>query len=393
MKTLHRRIHYIPLVWLLVWHATGWGKETTPPTSAPTREEIQAIVKETVAESTGPRITDEGLQLVSSHLWKVMLAGLFQAWYQWSDDAPNATYGMTNASAHHLFRIRRAELKLTGSYREKLSFTVMIDPTKSLFQNQTLTDSAGNTVVAAQPRADGSILQDLILTFRYIPYHDVSIGQMKMPTSLEGFGSSAKLVFAERAISTRQLGERRDVGIVVTGKPLPQLHYELGVFNGEGPNALERGDFKDLVGRITVRPTKALHVAGWYHRGRLGDPEGKAYRYGAEARAAFGRFMVQGEYLRGAGGSCGTGVTCHGAYGLVSADVIKQTRLGVQAVGRFEFFDPDRATGNDMRYASTLGVNLLLPDHHAKIQANYTETEFQGPGRNHAAFLAVQFAL
>ncbi|MBI4239330.1 MAG: hypothetical protein HY696_13055 [Deltaproteobacteria bacterium] len=381
----------MPLLWSMFLHSPSWGKEAPPP--IPTREEIQTIVRETVAESTGPKITEEGLQLVSSHLWKVMLAGLFQAWYQWSDDAPNTTYGMTNPNAHHMFRLRRTELKLTGSFRDKLSFTVMIDPTKSLFQNQTLTDSAGNTVVAAQPRADGSILQDLVLTFRYIPYHDVAIGQMKMPTSLEGFGSSAKLAFAERAIVTRQIGERRDLGLVVTGKPIPQLHYELGIFNGEGPNAFDRGDFKDLVGRITIRPLKALHFAGWYHRGRIGDPESPNYRYGAEARATMGRFVLQGEYLRGSGGGCGTGMRCHGAYGFVSADVIKKERLGVQALGRFEFFDPDRGVGNDIRYASTLGVNLLLPDHHAKIQVNYTETEFEGPGRNHAAFLAVQFAL
>ena len=46
-----------------------------------------------------------------------------------------------------------------------------------------------------------------------VSYLDASIGQFKIPVSYEGYNSSSKLLFAERAPVSRKYGDVRDMGL------------------------------------------------------------------------------------------------------------------------------------------------------------------------------------
>ena len=75
--------------------------------------------------------------------------------------------------------------------------------------------------------ASTSILQDVQLTYM-TDYADISIGQFKIPVSLEGAGSASKLLFPERALISRAFGDKRDLGLKVE-KKFEYFSYLVGI--------------------------------------------------------------------------------------------------------------------------------------------------------------------
>ena len=64
-----------------------------------------------------------------------------------------------------------------------------------------------------------------------VSYLDASIGQFKIPVSYEGYNSSSKLLFAERAPVSRKYGDVRDMGLRLA-KTFDYFGYSAGLFNG-----------------------------------------------------------------------------------------------------------------------------------------------------------------
>jgi hypothetical protein len=84
------------------------------------------------------------------------LGGLLQVWALHSALDPDD------------FRLRRSEIKLSGTIIDPIGYTVMIDPAKNLSENKTII-AGGDPVTLSQPRSDGKILQDLFLSLRFAP--------------------------------------------------------------------------------------------------------------------------------------------------------------------------------------------------------------------------------
>ncbi|MDF3071762.1 MAG: hypothetical protein K0R38_7363, partial [Polyangiaceae bacterium] len=164
------------------------------------------------------------------------------------------------------FRIRRAEVKAKGEIIPKtVGYMVMLDPARLLDFKGASTDvkdadgeTIGTVPVIGPPGAQNgstivtggssSILQDVQLTFM-TDYADFSIGQFKIPVSLEGAGSASKLYLPERSLVARRYGDRRDIGFKVE-KKFDKFSYWFGVYNGEGQNNLDSNDQKDLALRV-----------------------------------------------------------------------------------------------------------------------------------------------
>ena len=108
----------------------------------------------------------------------------------------------------------------------------------------------------------------------------------------------------------------RDIGIQVQGDLFPAsdghryLHYQVGVYNGEGINTKDEDNRKDIIGGIWVSPIKGLRVGafGWVgSRGNMLDPltnekrsVGKN-RYAFSAEYSTGEYMFRAEYLHSQG--------------------------------------------------------------------------------------------
>ena len=126
-----------------------------------------------------------------------------------------------------------------------------------------------------------------------------------------GFGNYSQLVQKLAGMSDR-VGEHssggRDAGIVVQGDLFPAedhrwLHYQVGVYNGQGINHSDENKQKDVIGGLWVSPTKELQIGafGWtgrYTRNNV-TVDRNRMAYGIKYE---GDWTVRAEYATSQGG-------------------------------------------------------------------------------------------
>lgn len=159
---------------------------------------------------------------------------------------------------------------------------------------------------------------DLFAEWQRYSAFRVKIGQFKRPFTFEnpihpitqGFMSYSQNVLKLVGMSDRT-GEHasngRDLGVQIQGDFLPNaegrniLHYQLGVFNGQGTNTKDVDQLKDVIGGIWVAPIKGLRlgVFGWEgsaaRKGTWTDENGNSHS-GVRSLPKH-RYAISGEYL------------------------------------------------------------------------------------------------
>ena len=120
----------------------------------------------------------------------------------------------------------------------------------------------------------------------------VRVGQFKRPFTFEnpthpitqGWYAYADVInrlsgFGDRAGEKSSGG--RDIGVQLQGDLFPAsdghryLHYQVGVFNGEGINTKDKDERKDIIGGLWVVPVSGLRIGafGWKgSHGKMADP-------------------------------------------------------------------------------------------------------------------------
>jgi len=316
-----------------------------------------------------------------------------QVWAFASHLKNDATPGESWSST---LRIRRAELKIKGEIVKKtFGYTVMFDPSRLLdYSNKTIpvtgempAPSTAGSVSVAQPVTGGatSILQDVALTYMN-DYADVSVGQFKVPVSLEGAGSASKLLFPERALVARKFGDRRDIGVKAE-KKFDHFGYTLGLYNGEGQNKLETNDQKDLALRLELYPIKELTLAvvgysALFERSEVGTKD----RVEGDVKLEKSGVLLQAEYIRG-WDVTGTPakhkrIQGQGFYALAAYTFFDK----LQPLVRIGSLDPEigkdehgakAVDSNDETTTYELGANYYFKSHDAKLQfaAGYFDPE------------------
>lgn len=107
----------------------------------------------------------------------------------------------------------------------------------------------------------------------------------------------------------------RDVGLQVQGDVLPLngrplLHYQVGVYNGEGINFKDKDERKDIIGGLWVMPIKGVRIGafGWTgSRGGMTDPKTNKTisvsknRYALSVEYDKDEFTFRAEYLHSQG--------------------------------------------------------------------------------------------
>ena len=125
-------------------------------------------------------------------------------------------------------------------------------------------------------------LVDLYAEWRRYPEFKVRVGQFKRAFTFEnptnpitqGWYAYANVINALSAFGDRT-GEKsssgRDIGLQLQGDLLPNangrrlLHYQIGVYNGEGINSKDADNKKDIIGGLWVMPVSGLRIGafGW----------------------------------------------------------------------------------------------------------------------------------
>lgn len=123
---------------------------------------------------------------------------------------------------------------------------------------------------------------DLFAEWQKYGYFKVKAGQFKRPFMFEnpmhpieqGFMSYSQITSAIAGFSDRAGGHAsngRDIGVQLQGDFLPNasgrnlLHYQIGVFNGQGINVSDVDQRKDVIGGVWVMPVKGMRIGafGW----------------------------------------------------------------------------------------------------------------------------------
>ncbi len=272
--------------------------------------------------------------------------GLLQVW------AINDT--TVNQEPHSNYRVRRAELKFSGSVHSKTRWFVMLDPAKSLKTGAISTDN------------DNKILQDLGVGFTLCEGLELIAGQFKIPTTSEGLMSSSELLLPERSYLARAFGDRREPEVMLDYNVKP-LRVRLMSSNGQSTpgaataNISDTNDSKDTNGRIDFEMNDLITIGIFssqsYSLLGLSTRTGGNIQFTLE-RTVFNIETVQANELNKEKTS------------LVS-DVSYLFSEELQAVVRYEDFS-QISKPELFSSAATLGVNYFVSAHNSKIQLLYS---------------------
>jgi hypothetical protein len=335
--------------------------QTSQPTEAPTSAPASLPVATTTIEVTSPRaLVQPPTKAEPIPPKKTLLPEvhfLLQAWY---DSAPAA-------GAESTFRIRRAEVALRGEIIPKrVKYNLMGDLGKEILKkSQVVEDEEGNPI--GVDKDDDAVLQDAWVAYALPNGADIQVGQYKTPISLEGFNSTAKLYFPERSIVSRNFGDKRDIGVSIIQRKETFL-YMLGYFNGGNLNELDKDNTKDITGRFEAYPKKGLTLAVASLVQVFNEEDSQKTRFEVDAKYEKKLLVLVSELHMATDGDKPSA----GAYlaGLVPLPFDDRLQFG----GRYSLLLRDLRVAADEKLDSlqelTLGANLYLKEHQAKLQAS-----------------------
>lgn len=182
----------------------------------------------------------------------------------------------------------------------------------------------------------------------------VKAGQFKRPFTFEnpmhpidqGFMGYSQNVSKLAGFSDRsgeQASNGRDIGVQVQGDLLAAadghdlLHYQVGLFNGQGINTKDADNRKDVIGGLWVAPVKGLRIGAFGWAGSKARTDGATgstvslsqYRYAVGAEYKAGDWQLRSEYIHSTGYAFKK--TCQGSGDEKDATV--NTALGNKADG------------------------------------------------------------
>ena len=296
---------------------------------------------------------------------ELKIGGLLQLWYT-HDETTGKGAGKVDT-----FRLRRSEIMFRGKILPEVAWTVMVDPSKELGF------STGSV------EQDTRILQDFLFDLNYIPHHSINVGQFKLPLTEEGLRSSVNLDTIERSFIGRTFGDQRDIGIQIRGI-WEYVDYWLGIFNGSGQNQLDVNDYKDISGRIVLKPFKGLEIGMSGLTGKTGTTLSDRNRLGGELRYEYNDLSFKGEYMKAKDSK----LEREGWYAQVGYFMPFMPQL--QGIFKYEEFeDVDNNEEKDI----TVGLNYFIKRNRVKLQINYVHrNESRSDSDNDQVHTALQIA-
>lgn len=301
------------------------------------------------------------------------------------------------------FYLRRARLSATGKFQEEFDFRLEMD----------LAGSLSNTSSLRAQMTDGYI------TWTRHAEANVRVGQFKTPFGFEQIYSDTRLHTIERSLPNDRLTLSRQIGAQVGGDFLEKrLSYALGAFNGNSVNNNFNDDDRFVtIGRLVGVPWKGklgstsanwvVSVDGYSSQDanvplsdlgidstpatpdRDGIFSGKRRGLGADTQLLAGRFEFWAEYLSTRfepdSGLPQPSFDADGGYVQASYFFVPDR---VQAVLKYETFDPNTDRDEDETNTVTAGANYFFKGHDLKLMLNYLRTELPGPAESQDKVLA-----
>ena len=300
------------------------------------------------------------------------------------------------------FSIRLVRLAIDGKINNDFNYRVQAQ----------LNGTPGST--------SGPRIVDAFVEWQKFGYAKIKVGQFKRAFSFEnpmhpidqGFISYAQAISKLAGFSDRvgeQASNGRDIGIQLQGDLLKAadghnwLHYQVGIYNGQGTNSNDVNNSKDLIGGLWIVPTEGLRIGafGWngsYARKGTVDGQSKVVSVNRNRYAISGEYKkddwtLRSEYIHSQGAAFssssasdisikGNGDKADGWYAALIAPIEKNV---CHVKARYDVYR-DRADWSSSKNQYELGVDYIFLKK-VKAQVNYVwvndRTEAQGKQNYH----------
>ena len=179
--------------------------------------------------------------------------------------------------------------------------------------------NGNTTTMGSSPR-----LVDYFMEWQKLEFFKIKLGQFKRPFTYEnpmnpidqGFMSYSQPVSKLAGFSDRDgmhASNGRDIGLQFQGDFLKNrngrnlLHYQVGVFNGQGINVKDVDERKDIIGGAWFMPISGMRIGafGWEgsyaRKGALGVVSLRQHRYAFSAEYKKGDLQLRTEYIHSTG--------------------------------------------------------------------------------------------
>ena len=224
-------------------------------------------------------------------------------------------------------------------------------------------------------------LVDLFGEWQKYEFFKVKAGQFKRPFTFEnpmhpitqGFMSYSQNVSKLAGFSDRtgeQGSNGRDLGLQLQGDFLKDasgrnlLHYQVGVFNGEGINQKDKDNRKDIIGGMWVMPIKGMRIGAFGWTGSRAGV-GEKNRYALSGEYTQDDWTFRTEYIHSQGWNSNfTSDKADGIYALCIAP-IQKNKFHVKA--RYDLYREAKEWGRaktfyevgaDYLFTKNLQINL-----------------------------------
>jgi phosphate-selective porin len=288
------------------------------------------------------------------------------------------------ASDNDRFYIRRARIKALGRFLEDFDFKIELDLAGSLGES---------TGLRAQ-------LTDAWLNWNRYDFARVKAGQFFPAFGYEKRQDPASLQSVEFSLAGDRLLPERQLGVQWWGDTLDKrVAWALGLFNGmNANNSLNDNDNFMVVPRIEAAPWQgqlfgrdsrwSVGLSGLYTDderfpltpdlvppGQTNIFAGQRYEIGVDTQLRAGPFLLWAEYLAAHyDPDQFASYDAEGWYVLVGYDVTKK----LQALVKFETFDPDTDVSGDSTDTWTFGLSYAIKGNNLKVYLNYLLMDVPG---------------
>ncbi len=277
------------------------------------------------------------------------------------------------------FRVRRANIWITGDATENMGYTILFDPSL-LLTTTGLTvkgTTSGGTFTSNSITSSYAPLKDAFVYYNNGAFR-LQVGQMKVPVSQEFLQGAFNLTTIERSAfatsaQTGDFGFYRDIGALGSVDLMGMGKWYAGIYNGSGGNIAENSNSKTLVTRVELKPITQLSLGAAYLNGyKRGPADTTALfrdRYEADVRVDLSPIVLSAEALYGSD----AGKTSNPKLGFYG-----QTTYALswehQVVAKFEGWNSDTSlTGAKslQQYSALLGWNWNLGAPGTALMVNY----------------------
>ena len=298
-----------------------------------------------------------------------------QAQNEWFQNVKFSGYGMVQYQASDQdqketngFNLRLVRMALEGRAHEDFYWKVQMQINGNTYDP----DNAEKTDIR---------LVDLFGEWQKYEFFKVKAGQFKRPFTFEnpmhpitqGFMSYSQNVSKLAGFSDRCGGNAsngRDIGVQIQGDFLKNaegrnlLHYQVGVFNGEGINQKDKDNRKDIIGGMWVMPIKGMRIGAFGWTGSRAGV-GEKNRYALSGEYTQNDWTFRSEYIHSQGWNAAhTSDKADGIYALCIAP-IQKNKLHVKA--RYDLYREAKEWGQsktmyevgaDYMFTKNLQINL-----------------------------------